>query len=183
MGSNDSSSSSRPLTGAERADAYNSGSYMIGLSTTPEAPYLGPHSFSAYQAPTLERLKNGDYNALEQSIVDSRTAPLNRAWDLERKTINQDMADRGLWSSGIPVQAMQKRFEEAYLPQFQQAGADAATQRYNLQANELAQMNQYAMDNAAKNYESKWRPLDYTAGIYNNTGGAISSSSGGGWSI
>ena len=171
MGSSGSSNTSRPLTADERLDSYNAGMGAI----KPEYAY--------YEKPTMQTLSDQDYNKLEQSIVDSRTAPLDRAWQLERDSINQEMADRGLWSSGVPAQAMQKRYEDAYIPQFKAAGAEAATQRYGMQANELAQINQANLDTASKEYESKFRPLDYQAGLWNNTSGVISSGSSGGWSI
>lgn len=171
MGSNESSSTSRPLDAGERLASYRTGMTAINPQ------------FSYYQSPQLERLSGGDYDRLESSIVDSRTAPLNRAWDLERETINQEMSDRGLWASGVPAQRMQQRFEEAYVPVFKQAGAEAAQQRYGLQSDEQARMNQAALDIANRQYESQWRPLDYKSGIWNNTGGVISSSTGGGWSI
>lgn len=176
MGSNETSSTSRPVSTADRADAFDAGWYRMS-----DPKYTVP--IEGYKAPQLERAAGGDYDRLERSIVDSRTAPINRAWDLERESINQEMADRGLWASGVPAQRMQQRFEQAYMPAFKQAGAEAAQQRYGLEADERARMNQAALDIANREYDSRWRPLDYKSGIWNNTGGVVSSSTGGGWSI
>ena len=302
MGSNNTASSSRPLTADERRDAFNTGmesfntaapnlvnqtstGYSLNApaySRTPitdpgaakGATYNDPGSAvnASYSDPGAARsamfsdvgdartMSGGDYDRLEQSMVASRTAPLERAWSLRKQDIDQSMADRGIWASGAPVQVQQEEFEQSFLPAYTQAGAEAATQRYGAQANELQALNQFALsranetnqfnlaDTAAQNqyqlsrageenqfglsnaaaqnqfalskaneanqfglsntanqnqynlsragmlneanmteqdreYQAKWRPLDFAQGLYNNTGGVISSSSGGGWSI
>lgn len=204
-------------------------------------------------------LSGGDYSALENAIYNSRTAGLGRQEQVWRKAADEDLAKRGIYSSGVAART-QNDITERLAPQYQQAAAEAANQRYNLQSNELGQLNQFAQnranqantfqlsdaaqnnqyalaradqgnsfrmadanrldnygadqyrqlnawnqadaasannfnltDSQARNafnteqakqqYESQWRPADYKAGLWNGTGGIVSSSSGGGWSI
>ena len=145
-----------------------------------------------YQAPEFtgsgspQSLSGGDYNRLEQSIVDSRWAPLQRYETQQRERTDEDLNKRGIWSSGIATQA-QGDVTEQFAPQYAAAGADAAAQRYGLQAQEQQFMNQLAQqeatrktgfdaDQAAQEYTSQWAPLEYLMGLYNQTGGALSSS-------
>jgi hypothetical protein len=187
MGGNDSKSESKPLSGAERADAYNYGSASIANTVRNSGAFNAANQLDTnqlgYTSPTYESLNNGDYNALEQSIINSRTAPLDTAWNKYKESENQQMADRGLWSSGMPIKEQQKYYAENFLPAYQQAGADAATQRYTMQQSDLTAKNAAAIDAAQKEYEAKWRPLDYAQGLYNQTGGVMSSGTSSGWSI
>lgn len=174
-GSNSGSNSSRPLTGPERAQAFNYGisSVQGGLSQLPYAQYTET-------APRT--LSGGDYDRLEQSIVESRTAPILRQYTLAKDRLNEDLASRGIWSSGLATRAEGDLYERT-LPVLSAASGEAAAQRYGLQAQELGRTDAMRGEEASKAYDSKWRPLDYLAGIYNNTGGAISSSKSSGWNF
>lgn len=171
MGGNDTKNTSRPLTASEMQDRY-----QVALQN------IQPN-YEIYKGPQYESMSNGDYDRLEESIVKSRTAPIDYAWDARSKSINQSMADRGLWSSGQVDKKLDETYAQDFLPQYTQAGAEAATQRYNLQAQDIAGKNAFALDNAKTAYESKWRDEDYKAGLWNNTGGIISTGNSSGWSI
>lgn len=134
-----------------------------------------------YEAPDAKTLSAGDYNALEKSIVASRTAPLDTAWDRARTSINQEAANRGVWDGGIPIQKMMDVYRTDFIPAYQQAGADAATQRYTLQSQENAQANNQNLTNAAMGYQSKMALPNYLKDIYASTNGTNSSSSSGGF--
>jgi hypothetical protein len=136
-----------------------------------------------YDAPEYQALEGGDYDALERNIITSRTAPLDEAWRKSRETINQDAADRGLWSSGVPIKNEQDFYAQNFIPAYQQAGADAAVQRYGMQQQDLQNRNSANMENAQREYEAPWRFLDYGQGLYNQTGGVLSSGGSSGWSI
>lgn len=176
VGENKSNStdSSRPLTAGERAAIFES-AYS----------YMNPYTSAKYNAPTYQGLSGGDYNQLENALMESKAAGINRAWDLEKDSINQEAADRGIWDSGIPLQTMQKRYEEAYIPQFTQAANEATAQRYGLQSEDLKGANAFNMTNAGSEFDAAWRPADYWAGIYNQTNGTISNgeSKSKGWNI
>ena len=333
-GSNSQSSSSRPLSGAERKDAFNSGissyaslapeyfnttpgvtttgrgglktttpdSYTLkipeyntpgytsagpaaqaGYTSSGQAVQSGPAAQAAnanagaFQAATITdpgsalQLVGGDYNRLEQNILASRMAPLQQAMAAQYQMTDQEMADRGIYASGIGSQAKERIFTRDYLPQINSAAADSVAQRYGLEsgdnnatnsfnlgrantlntanlqqssnqnafntsaaerANTVAlanaaatnQSNQFnaaatntvALANAAATnqsnqfnaaatnqsnqfnsggqtaadaaaaqaeYDAEWRPLEYAQGLYNGTGGSVTSSSGSGWSI
>lgn len=165
-------SDSRPLTPAERTAIYNAGITGInsGVSGMP---------FSQYSGIAPNTLSGGDYNALQQAIFDSSTAGLDKYSRDRSEALDADLAKRGIWSSGLAVRS-QNDLAGELSGSWAKAGADAAAQRYGLQANELQATNAFRADQADKEYQSKWRPLDYLQGLWNGTGGTISSSSGGG---
>jgi len=138
-----------------------------------------------YQSPEFKTLTGGDYDRLEQNIVASRTAPLERAWSLRKGDINQEMSDRGLWSSGAPIQQQGKEFEQSFLPAYQQAGAEAAAQRYGMQADETMKGNAFASEEANRAYNSKWRVPEFIGSAWSGNQGQVShgSQSGGGWNF
>ena len=61
-----------------------------------------------------------------------------------------------------------------------QAQDVAGMNNYNMA--QAAMVNDFNANQAAQQYASNWAPLNYLAGVYNGTGGAISNSSGGGTS-
>jgi len=153
------SSSSKPLTGKERKDIFD-----YGTDSVMEA--LKGFAFPQYQG-----LGGGDFNRLEKSITDSRTAPLKAFEVDERKRVDQNLADRGLWASGLTEQA-QGDVTKSLAPQYAGAGADAATQRYALEAQQRD-----------VEFQNKWAPLNYLSGIWNGTGGVVSNSKGNSWGL
>ena len=177
MGNNKTSQSSAPITAEEQLKKANIGNKYI--SDNRNSPMFDG---TGYEASPYQSLSDGDYSALEASIRDSRTAPLDRQKSLDSKNLDQGLSDRGVWSSGLAVSA-QNDLNERYAPQYAAAGADAATQRYGLQANELQGKNTYNATQDKAKTDAKWRPLDYLQGNWTGNGGTVSSSSGGGWSI
>lgn len=171
MGDNSSSQYSMPLTAKQMAARYQTA--LDNINPT----------YTSYNAPTYQGLSGGDYDALEQSLYGSQATALDKAWANRSEQMNQSMADRGLWASGQVDKALNDTYSDEFLPQYQQAAQSAAAQRYQLQASDLASQNAFNQANAQQEYESGWRPLDYKAGLWNNTGGVISSGSSSGWSI
>ena len=197
MGGGGSSNSSKPLGAAARAKIYQSALSNIG-KTMNGGNGVSAY-FSGYESPeyvnggAYQTLSGGDYDALQKSIYDSATAGLSNFERDERDRVNQDAADRGIWSSGLAMQA-QDDVTDTLAQYYLKAGADAATQRYQLQAQELGnqsnfnlqsanQENTFNQGNADLEYESSWRPLDYLAGIYGQGNGQVSSGSSSQWSI
>lgn len=171
MGDNTSSTTSMPLTSSQMAKRY-----QTALSN------INPE-YQQYEAPTYQGLSGGDYDALEQSLYNSQATALDKAWNTRSQDMTQSMADRGLWNSGQVDKALNQTYGEEFVPQYQQAASNAAAQRYQLQAGDLSNQNQFNLTNAQQNYEDDWRKLDYQAGLWNNTGGVISSGNSSGWSI
>lgn len=138
-------------------------------------------------------MSGGDYDRLEDSIVSSRWAPLQRYEGLMRERTDEDLNRRGIWSSGIATQA-QGDITEQFLPQYTAAGAEAATQRYGAQQQEQQFLNQLTAQEAAREtayrqaeaqqqFASQWAPLEFLMGLYNQTGGAISSGKSKGFNV
>lgn len=206
MSSNDARSDSRPLSSWERQALYSAAQsnlfeYLPGMSKERETvknplyragtydygpEYIEQDSYAydpeegQFQAPEYQGF--GDYDQLEENILSSRYAPIDRARDMAREDFNQSASDRGIWSSGLALEG-EMDIDERFAPQYSAAGADAAVQRYGMEAQDLAQQNQYGLSAADMEYQSRWRPADYLSGIWNQTGGTISSGSSGGWSI
>lgn len=239
---NKSSSSSKPLSPAQRTDLYNAGMsnifgsfggtpvyrevqqpvvqqpqqqepiYASGdrmggfFNRQPEVPQTTAQSvysatpqqgiqpnFPQYQAPNYQytspyqSLSGGDYEALQNSLYTGATAGLRQYENEARDNIDQSLANRGIWSSGI-AQAAQNDITDSLADTYSQAGAAATAQRYGLQAQELAQQNafnqaesqfgnQFNMTNAGLNYQSQWAPLEFLAQLWNGTNGIASKSS------
>lgn len=186
MGSNETESSSRPLTADERAQTYDASKARL-------AQYIpsGTLNYSAATSPGVAKTLTGsDYDALEQSLYNSQLAGIDTAVKRKNEDINQSASDRGLWASGVPIANQHEFYADYVLPAYQKAAADAATQRFQLQSGENQMLNNYNMagaqlatDKEKSAYETTWRPADYWQGVWNGTGGIISNSSGGGWSI
>lgn len=102
-----------------------------------------------YDPGYAERMGGGDYNRLEQSILTSRLAPLESAYNTQASKLDSDLAKRGIYSSGAATQA-QTDLTSTFLPQITQAGADAAAQRYALQQADLQAANQYNLSRAGQ---------------------------------
>lgn len=148
----------------------------------------------SYQSPGEAKTLTGqDYDALQAALTSGYEAPLDYAKGQDVKSMNQDLANRGIWSSGLAEQAT-KDLDAVYAPQYAQAGANATNARYGLQSSEDQMLNQYALQNAGQQntfnlanagqtYQSQWAPLNYLQGIWNGTGGAISNGGSGGWNF
>ena len=170
-GGEKSKNESRPLNAGERKDLFNAGSNLIQQN----AGWLqGPEM--QYQAPTTQRLSGGDYDRLEQNLLGSQTAMLDSQWANRKADINQDMA-------GIGTQAENEVFADTFAPAYQQAAAGAAAQRYGMESQDNAMANQMSMANAQQDFSSQWAPYEYLMGLYNGTGGTISSQKSSGWSF
>lgn len=179
MGGSDSGSSeSRPLNAKERTDLFNAGQNLI----RDNSGWL-QNSGLQYQAPETQRLSGGDYDALQQSLYDSQAGALDTQWARRKEDITQDMADRGLYASGIGTQAENEVFADTFAPAYQQAASNAASTRYGLESQDNTMANQMAVANAQQDFSSAWAPYEYLMGLYNGTGGTISSQKSSGWSF
>lgn len=186
-------------------------------------------------------LNDADWEALQKSIYDASVAGLGRQEELARAASNQSMSNRGIWSSGIAERA-QNDITGQLGAAYEQAGANAATQRYNLQNSDNQAYNQYnlsnqslgnqyylgresnantaqsianqyalgqgqlALGNLTQNdsyalsragllndanaqasnaqWQAQWTPANFLSGVWNGTGGTVTSgSSGGGWNF
>lgn len=174
-GSNSSDNSSRPLTAQERSDIFTQAIGDIGKAQT-------SMNTPGYTAPTFQGLSGGDYNALQDSILKGATSGLDYAKGQDMKNLDNDLAKRGIWSSGLAEQAIGD-LNAKYAPQYEKAGADATTSRYNLQSQESNAQNTFNLANAQQTNSSQWKPLEFLQGLWNGTGGAISSGGSSGFNF
>lgn len=191
-GGSDSKSSSKPLTGAERADIFNWGMGSVEKGQNSNVFANTQYNAPNYNQASYQGLSGGDYDAFEQALYQSQISGLSDYETQARENADQDAANRGIWSSGLAMQN-QNDITDKFADNYQSAGANAAAQRYMMQQQDLAGQNQFNQNNAAmentfnqgnaqQQYAAQWAPLEYLMGMYNQTGGAISSSksSGGG---
>jgi len=182
-GSNSQSSSSRPLTGPERANVYNWG--LDSIVGQHGLPYKGREEYQPYiryDAVKPQTLTDGDYDKLQSDMLSGYVSGIDRAKAVDSERLDADLAKRGIWSSGLAVRA-QNDLTERYAPQYTAAGGQATQARYGLQSQELGNVNMMNASEADKVYQSKWRPAEYLSGLWNGTGGAVSSGSGSGWNF
>lgn len=191
-GGSESKSTSKPLTGRERASIFNWGMNSVQSGQNSGVFQDTDYNAPQYQQSNYQAMNDGDYDAYEQALYDSQVAGLDQYEQRSRENVDQDAANRGIWSSGVAMQN-QNDLTDAFADNYQSAGANAAAQRYQMQQQDLQNQNNYNMNNAAmenqfnqntaqQEYASQWAPLEYLMGMYNQTGGAVSSSksSGGG---
>lgn len=93
------------------------------------------------------RLAGGDYNKLEQSILESRTAPLDYAFKKAQAGVDNDAAKRGVWSSGLAIQS-QHDLVDRFAPELRAAAADANTARIGAEQADNNAMNTFNMSRA-----------------------------------
>lgn len=203
------SSTSRPLTGVERQDIFQHGlgnifgtltgqSYSPAPAGTPStgkvrqptavagaatpAPSVSFPQFesSNLALPEYQAMQGGDYNRLESAVREGYLAPLKRFESVQREGVNQDAADRGIWSSGLAMQA-QNDLTEALAPQYVAAGSAATQARYDLESQERDRLyqsatNKYGLDMQERDdrFNANWAPLNYLQGLWNETGGSVS---------
>lgn len=96
---------------------------------------------------------------------------------MKNQTALANASNQNAWNQSANQYALSRA---ALLNQYNQAQDNYANQ-FNL-AKASAQQ-QAALTNAQKQYESAWRPADYYQGLWNGTGGVISSGNSSGWSI
>lgn len=147
------------------------------------------YNAGAYQSPgAFQSLSGGDYQNLQDKVLAGYTAPLDAAKATDMRDVNSDAAKRGVWSSGLAMQA-ENDIAKAYAPQYAAAGGAATSQTTNLQAQELAgrnafnqaganAANAFNQSNAQNQFSAGWAPLNYLqnqwAGTAGNVGGSNS---------
>ena len=179
MGSSgsDSTSTSKPLTGAERAEIFN-----WGMGSVEGGQNSNIFANTQYQSPdytqaNYQGMSGGDYDAYQQALYDQQTAGLGQYETQAREYSDQDAANRGIWSSGLAMQN-QNEITDKFADNYQSAAANAAAQRYAMQQQDMAQQNQFNQNNSAmenqfnqgqsqQQYAAQWAPLEYLMGMYN----------------
>jgi len=127
-----------PGTGTTAMPTYVAPSYTnISRDTSPS--YVAP---SYTEAGSPRQLADGDYSRLEENIREQTLAPLRAYETKQREMTNQDAADRGIWSSGLAMQA-QNDVTEAIAPQIASASAGAVAARYGLESQDNANVNAF----------------------------------------
>ena len=190
MGSSGGTTESKSLTGAERANIFNYGMSSVGSGQNSGIFNNTGYTAPEYQSSNYQQMAGGDYNAYRQALYDGSTAGLRQYEGDARAGIDQSLSDRGLWSSGI-AQAAQNDLTEGIADSYAQAGANSTAQALAMKQQDLQGMNtfnqnatamenQFNQGNAQQEYAAKWAPLEYLLGMYNQTGGAVSTSKGGG---
>lgn len=173
-GANSSSSTSRPLTTAERFGNF-AGS-LASLSATAVRPEFdkagniinpedvvntgraGIGELSAYNTPdyfkaqivdpgNAKRLAGGDYDKLEQSLLTSRLEPLQYAVNKAITGVDEDAAKRGVWSSGLALQGKSDVLSKV-APELRAIAGDASAARLLAEQGDNNTENSYNLNRA-----------------------------------
>lgn len=184
-------STTRELTPEERTKYYDKAlSNMWGTLSGNSFP-MPEYEKPTYQNPgEYTGLNSGDYEGLTKNLTDARLAAINSAWDRTKNDINQEMSDRGLYTSGIGAQKEIDLYRDNVQPAIMQAVAEGQQAGLNLQQNDLASRNAYNLQSAGQantfnqnqaqtGFTAAWQPYQYLADLWNGTKGQYSKSTGG----
>lgn len=128
----------------------------------------------------LNDIREG-YSAQEQAAINEAIAQRYGLQQADYAQANQfALADAQMKNQIALANASNQNAWNQFANQYAQAQDNYANQ-FNL-AKASAQQ-QAALTNAQRQYESAWRPADYYQGVWNGTGGVISSGNSSGWSI
>lgn len=92
-------------------------------------------------------LTGEDYNTLQDTLVNARLNQLKQSQTEDQQALDDQMAARGLYSSGLALRAMND-LNSKYSTQEQAAISDALNQRYNLQTAEQQALNNYGLNSS-----------------------------------
>lgn len=198
-GQSKSKSSSTVQNAEQRRNIFQGGVNDIGNALGQNTNNgAGQFALPDYQGATFtgagpaSRLGGGDYGRLENSIRESQWAPIDALKTQRFADIDQEMADRGLYTSGVGADTKESIFARDFLPAYQGAANQAVSTRYGLEQadnqaanafnlNSANMANQFNMQDAAGRNQAAWAPLEYLLGLYNQTGGSNSTSKGSSW--
>lgn len=129
---------------------YHGSDYQSpGPAVTSRFTDSGPAVAFSYAAPDAAKtLNGGDYDRFEQNIYNARVAPIDNLAKSWSGQLADMMAARGIEGSGVHAKGAVDLLADRIAPLYTQAAGDASTQRYNLQTNELAGLNQNALSRA-----------------------------------
>ena len=188
-GSTSSTSQSQPLTADQRSAIFQGAmqnlsqtnpSYITGTGGTPGTPDAYSLTGPQYAAPTYQ--SPGTPEDLQQQMAAGYDARTQYQQDQADKTLNSNLASRGIWSSGLAQQAQQAS-DDSFKAQYAQNGANSANAAANLNQQNANAQNTFNLANAGQVNQSNWAPLNYLAGIWNGTGGQTSSGESSGFNF
>lgn len=133
------------FTGADTTDWRSTDAAIGNYDPAAQSGFVDPGK--------AQQLSGGNYDALQAAIFDPQARDIAERQGLASQAVNEDLARRGIFTSGAGVQAsndVAKEFER----QRQDAASNAAALRYNLQAGDVAQANQYALGRSAQGNQS-----------------------------
>lgn len=121
---------------------------------TPNAPMTkvqAPnYQLSAGNAPQYKGLMGGDYDALQQSLQKPGEISAQNAYNTGNRNLNNAMGGRGLYGSSIMAQQANEGLNREYMNALAANAANAAAQRYGMQATDLQNQNQFGLSARAQ---------------------------------
>jgi hypothetical protein len=96
-------------------------------------------------------LMNGDYAALQQALQQPGEIAARRAYETGQTNLTNQMGGRGLYGSSIMANQARTSLDQPYMDTLASNAANAATQRYGMQATDLQNQNQFGMQQALAN--------------------------------
>lgn len=104
----------------------------------------------AYQrmagSPTYQGLMGGDYAALQAALQTPGEIAARRAYEQGQTNLTNTMGGRGLYGSSIMANQARTALETPYMDTLAANAANAAAQRYNMQASDLQNRNNFGLN-------------------------------------
>lgn len=114
----------------------------------PYAAYSGeaPSYQTLRNTPSFQGLMEGDYNALQKALQTPGEIAAERAYKQGQANLANTMGGSGLYGSSIMANQARQALETPYQETLAANAANAAAQRYGLQASDLQAGNQFGMN-------------------------------------
>ena len=101
------------------------------------------YQYTAGNAPTYQGLMGGDYDKLQQALTTPGQIAAQNAYNTSSRDLNNAMGGRGLYGSSIMGTQANEGLNREYMNAMATNSANAAAQRYGMQASDLANKNQF----------------------------------------
>ena len=110
------------------------------------------------QAPQVNQnykgLMGGDYEALQQALAQPGQIQAQNAYNTANRNLNDTMGGRGLYGSSIMSTQANEGLNREYMNALSTNAANAAAQRYGMQATDLQNQNQFGMQQGLANQQA-----------------------------
>ena len=121
-------------------------------STTPNWQGYVPQTAQVSQ--NYQGLMGGDYEALQKALTTPGEIAAKTAYEQGQTNLTNQMGGQGLYGSSIMSNQARNALETPYMNALSTNAANAAAQRYGMQATDLQNQNQFGMTQALANQQA-----------------------------
>jgi len=121
----------------------------------------------AGNAPTYTSLMSGDYEKLEEALKAPGETAARQAYDQALRDLQNYMGGRGLYGSSVMATKANEGLNRELLNALSTNASNAVVQRYNLQAQDLANLNTFLADIYGKDISRENAANQFGAQVFN----------------